>query len=135
MTKSAVAAILAVLVSAPAHSDMSAPAVRQALSTIRTATGGRVLERIRSCGITFSDGSWIERATQDYPSIGARAGDLILDVYINVPPIPGDHDIGVYRDLLARWVIHAGRAVPKSRWADELQNKTPPIGSDVWLDC
>lgn len=135
MNKPTLVAILAVLVSHSAFSAIPAAAVRKALSAIPAVTGETVWERIRSCGITFSDGSWIERAIQDQPSIGARAGDLILDVYINVPRLPGDHNIEAYRDLLARWVIHAGRAAPKSRWADTLQNKAPPIGSDAWLNC
>ena len=95
---------------------------------------------MRSCGITLADGSWIEEATSDYPDIEAQKGDLILEAYIDVPPMPGDNrnknytDL-IYTNLVARWVIRQGVSYPESGWAGTIQNKPRPMRSNMYLNC
>lgn len=111
------------------------PAVKHALKSIHTVTGESALNRMRSCGISFSDGSWIEKADYDQPTIEAHKGDLILEVYINVPPMPTDQQTYIYNDLLARWVIRKGQSIPESGWAKWIQNKPRPLQSISWMNC
>lgn len=108
--------------------------VKASLSRIKSVAGGSVLARIQACGITFAAGSDAETATSDYPDLPARKGDLILDVYINVPRL-ADQNPDAYRGLLARWVISHGVAHPISGWAQWLQDKPVPIGSMDWMNC
>lgn len=108
--------------------------VKASLAKIRSAAGGSVMSRLQSCGIKFAVGSYQEVATSDTPSVGAHKGDVILEIYIDVPPMPsGDAD--AYKGLVARWVISKGIARPVTGWAHWLQEKVVPIGSADWMNC
>lgn len=122
------------LLTSPAYAAKPDKAVRDALSRIQSATGMSVLDRIDACGITFADGSYAEMATADYPAEGIHKGDLIVEIYINVEPLP-DQDRAAYTDILARWTVSHGVAHAQAGWADWLQNKPAPIGSAVWMNC
>ena len=135
MKRTKIAVVLAASMSLTAFAGTLEPAVQNALRSIHTVTGHSAWDRMKSCGIKFADGSWIETADVDQPQIGARKGDLILEVYLNVPPIPGDDRSGPYTDLVARWIIRNGRPNPESAWAKEIQNKTRPLKSAAWLNC
>lgn len=114
------------------------PDVSHALAAIPTVTGQNVSQRMKSCKITFADGSWVEKQTVAIPQIGALAGDTILDVYINIPPMPGDdrpEAKPIYNGLLAQWIIRNNRAIPISGWAKTLQQSPQPIRSAGWMNC
>lgn len=128
------AAVVLLLLVSPAYAAKPDKAVRDALSHIKSAAGTSVLERIDACGITFADGSYADKATADYPSEGIHKGDLIVEIYINVEPLP-DQDRVAYTDLLARWTVSHGVAHAQAGWADWLQNKPAPIGSAAWMNC
>ena len=108
--------------------------VRASLSRIHSAAGGSVMERIQACGIKFADGTYQEIATSDIPDIGAHKGDVILEIYIDVPPMPGG-TASAYKGIVARWVISKGVARPDTGWAHWLQEKEIPIGSADWMNC
>ena len=122
------------LPASPVYASKPDKAVFDALSHIKSAAGTSVLDRIDACGITFADGSYAEKATANYPSEGIHKGDLIVEIYINVEPLPDQNRVA-YTDLLARWAISHGVAHPVAGWADWLQNKPAPIGSAVWMNC
>jgi hypothetical protein len=106
-----------------------------ALAPIPAASGRTVLARINQCGIKIQrNTSWIASETLDQPQIGARAGDEVIQVVMDVPPMRGDEP-SLYRDLTARWIIRDGKARPDTGWADQLQNKPAPFGSPTWMNC
>jgi hypothetical protein len=126
------------LASLPGYAGSLPPDVSRALSAIRTVTGQNVLQRMKSCKITFADGAWVEKQTVAIPQIVSLAGDTILEVYINIPPMPGDDRPEakiIYNDLFAQWIIRNNQAIPISGWAKTLQESPRPIRSVRWLDC
>lgn len=128
------AATMLFALSPPVQAVQPSKAVRQTLANIKSVVGYSVLDRMKACGITFADGSSAEKLTQDNANLGVHKGDIMLDVYINIPPLP-DQDPAAYSDLLARWAISRGVAKPMSGWAESLQNKPTPIGSMTWMNC
>ncbi|HEX7965332.1 MAG TPA: hypothetical protein VF651_06405 [Gammaproteobacteria bacterium] len=119
---------------APAWAASPGKDVKASLGKIKSVAGGSVLSRIQACGIKFADGSYQEAAVSDIPDIGAHKGDVILEIYIDVPPMPGG-TASAYRGIVARWVISKGVARPNTRWAQWLQEKEIPIGSADWMNC
>ncbi len=109
--------------------------VKSALQGIQTAAGKSIWERVHTCRMTFSDGSWTEKADRDIPAIGAKQGDIIIEAFINIPPMPGTDMTSAYRDILARWVVHNGKPSPESGWARNLQLEPYPMPSFPWLHC
>ena len=106
-----------------------------ALNRIRTVTGETVFTRINNCRLRLDrDASWVDVAPIANPQIGARVGDLIIQIVFDAPPIPGN-DPKLYHDLGARWLVRDGKPTPNGGWADWLQNKPAPIGSSSWLNC
>lgn len=131
-------ALLFALASLPVQADSLPPEIRRALAAIPTVTGRNVLQRMKLCGITFADGSWIEKQTAAIPQIGSRVGDTILEVYINIPPMPGDDRPEakvIYNGLFAQWIIRNGKPIPISGWAKTLQQAPIPIRSERWMNC
>jgi hypothetical protein len=129
---------LFILVSLSAQAASLSPNIKRALAEIPTVTGQSVLQRMRICGMTFAEGTWIEKQTVANPQIGSLAGDTILEVYFNIPPMPGDNRPEarvIYNDLLARWIIRNGKAMPVSGWAKTLQESPIPMRSTQWLNC
>lgn len=138
MSKFAAIVSLLAVVSLQATATGVSSEIKRALASIPTASGQNALQRMRSCGITFADGSWIEKQTEAHSKIGAQAGDTILEVYINVPPMPGDDGPEartVYNDLFAQWIIRDDKAIPISGWAKALQQSPVPLRSSSWLNC
>lgn len=124
--------------SLPGYAGSLSRAVSRALSAIPTVTGQNVLQRMKSCKITFSNGSSVEKQSVAIPQIGSLAGDTILEVYINIPPMPGDDRPEakiIYNDLFAQWIVRNNKAIPISGWAKTLQESPRPIRSAHWLDC
>ena len=133
-----IAIFLLVFAPLSVHAESLQPNVKRALTAIPTVTGQNVLQRMNSCGITFSNGAWYEKQTEARPHIASLAGDFVLEVYINTPPMPGDNRPEarvIYNDLLARWIIRNGKAIPISGWAKTLQLAPIPIRSAQWMNC
>jgi hypothetical protein len=106
-----------------------------ALTKIPSADGGTVLSRIRSCGLKIhKSASWSGTEPIAVSQLGARAGDLVVQIVFDAPPLPGD-DPTLYHDLSALWIVRNGKPLPEGGWADWLQNKPPPIGSISWMNC
>jgi hypothetical protein len=130
----AIAALLASAMSPTAQAKHQDP-VAAALRSIPSAGGPSVLDRIKACNIRIQrEASWIEKEALGISKQKILPGDTILQIVIDVPPLRGDSP-ALYRDLTARWIIRNGKATPASGWADQLQNKKPPIGSLAWMNC
>jgi len=110
-----------------------------ALKAIPAANGGSVYARLSACGIRLeTETSYAELAHFDMPEFDAIKGDLIVDILMDFPPLPGDEADarrGKYHDIHALWIVRDGVPRPQSGWAGSLQNKPSPLGSPSWLDC
>jgi len=130
--------VLGIILVGPLSVDARAKMDNQVVAALRNipSTGGRsVFERIRACKIRIQpDASWIEKNTRGIPNQQILPDDMLLQLVIDVPTLPGDNPV-LYHDLTARWIIRKGKAIPTSGWADQLQNKNPPIGSTAWMNC
>lgn len=105
------------------------------LKSIPSAAGVSVYTRLKTCKIRIQHNvSWLDTKVFDIPDKQIRAGDTVLQIIIDVPPLPGDTQ-GLYKDLTARWTIRNGKAYPDKGWAEQLQNKSRPIGSSAWMNC
>lgn len=136
--KYTLAILLFAFASLPTQAGALPPEIKRALAAIPTVTGQNVLQRMKSCGITFADGSSIEKQTESHPQIGSIVGDTILEAYINIPPRPGDDRPEakvIYNDLFVQWIIRHNKAIPISGWAKTLQRTPAPIRSDRWMNC
>lgn len=76
----------------------------------------------------------MDLAGSDLPT-GARKGDIMVDLYFDVPTLPGDDRDSTYRDLRAGWYLRDGVPIPVNGWAKNLQDKRPPIGGPAWMNC
>jgi len=123
------------LTSAQATTEGEWHNILNALDHIPSAVGISVRGRIENCHIKIQRGtSLIDTRQTALPALGARPGEEILQIAIDVPPLPGD-DASIYKDLSATWIVSDGHARPANGWANWLQNKPQPIGSDVWMNC
>lgn len=131
-----VSALSAVIVATPAMATKSEWAlIVKELGHAQTPAGISVLERMHDCGIRIQrDTSWAEVATNDTPTVKAKKGDVIVQIVFDAPPLPDDSP-GVYKSLNAIWVASGGTITPRNGWAEQLQNKPPPIGSASWMNC
>ena len=127
--------VLAFATSASGANQQEWSQIKKRLENIKAADGSSIENRITACQIKIDrDASWSEAADHDYPQIHAIKGDTIIEIFIDIPLLPGQNP-EAYRGLVARWVIHNGEANPESGWANQLQNKPPPIGSSAWMNC
>jgi hypothetical protein len=70
----------------------------------------------------------------DSPEQGFKAGDVVVMVWLDVPP-PLSADDAMRHDakaLPAGWQKRGGKYTPYTGWADNLQNN--PIAV-MWLSC
>lgn len=113
------------------------PQVQAELRIIPTVAGLSALDRMGSCGMRIDRrASWAEPATQDVPGQEIKAGDMLVEVYFDLPR-PGGAGTSTGGDpaftgILARWYIRADRALPQSGWAANIQNRKPPLD---WMQC
>lgn len=107
------------------------------LSAVPSATGASVWARIQACGIKVqARSSWVDTALQDASNGSRMKGDVTVQVIADLPKPSGAPAIGVdaasYRDISMIWQIRAGKAIPQTGWADNLQNAKPPL---QWMRC
>ena len=64
---------------------------------------------------------------------------MLLEIYVDLPKPPWfdeeSDSVEIYKDMVMRWVIHAGKATPTSVWAGKLQTTKPPMDTDIYLNC
>ncbi|MGA7712619.1 MAG: hypothetical protein WCA81_12005 [Rhizomicrobium sp.] len=113
--------------------------VSKALDAIQTPLGISVLKRINRCEIVpEKQNSYIDNLTVENRDYGAKAGDTILMVKLDFPPMPITGPTAPPPRLMgqpALWVISHGQASPISQWAISLQKRTVPLAHDSWLNC
>lgn len=103
--------------------------LRAALAAIPTVTGESAFARMAACRMRIQrTNSFVETLPRDLPSQGARAGDQMVDVLFVLPKPSG----GSEPDIVARWVIHNGKATPQSGWAEKIQRQPAPLD---WMPC
>jgi hypothetical protein len=110
-------------------------AVSKALDDIPSASGKSVAKRIAACKITIQkDKSWVDATTVPLPQYGAKAGQTVLLIVMDVPAQNNDASTARH-NLSAIWVITNGTAAPLSTWATWIQAHPVPLGWDKWLTC
>ena len=109
--------------------------VSKALDDIPSASGKSVAKRLVACGITVQkDKSWVDATSVPLPQYGAKAGQTVLLIVMDVPPQNNDASTARH-NLSAIWVITNGTAAPLSSWATWIQAHPVPLGWDKWLTC
>jgi hypothetical protein len=133
-----VAVIIAVtFLPEPARGDDGWIALKSALSSIPVITGGSAWDRMAACKMQIERQSWfVEKANRDVPTVGIKAGDLLIDVMFDLPRPPGmgtsEADQFTYRGLVARWHVRRGQALPQNGWAAQIQFRRAPLD---WMQC
>ncbi|MDE2110946.1 MAG: hypothetical protein KGJ79_07375 [Alphaproteobacteria bacterium] len=132
--------VAAVAVQADAAPSSDWKEIARALDSIPTAANEPLNKRIERCKITVNKkSSWIELLTADNPNYGAKVGQTVLRLEIDVPGGKGDGGPAPKqppeKNQAAVWVIDHGKATPLSTWATSLQNRPVPLGYDAWMNC
>ncbi len=113
--------------------------VSKALDGIATPVGVSVLKRLGQCKIVpEKQNSWIDNLTAPNRDYDAKAGDTILMVKLDFPPMPVSGPGTAAPPITgqaALWVISKGVPTPISQWAISLQKRTVPLAHDSWLNC
>ena len=113
--------------------------ISKALDGITTPLGISVLKRMERCKITpEKPNSWIDNLTVAKPDYGAKAGDTIVMVKLDFPPMPVVGPGTAAPPITGQaglWVISKGVPTPISQWAISLQKRTVPLAHDSWLNC
>lgn len=114
--------------------------VSKTLDGIPTAAGITLAKRIEHCGIMVEKNtSWVELLTADNPEYGAKAGQTVLRLQIDIPGGKGDGGPApkqpAEKNQAAVWIIDHGKATPLSTWATSLQSRPVPLGFDNWMNC
>jgi len=113
--------------------------IAKALDGISTPIGISVLKRLERCKITpEKQNSWIDNLTTPNRDYDAKAGDTILMVKLDFPPMPVSGPGSVVPPITGQpglWVISKGVPTPISQWAISLQKRTVPLAHDSWMNC
>lgn len=114
--------------------------VSKTLDSISTAANETLSKRIEHCGITVErQTSWVELLTADNPEYGAKAGQTVLRLQLDIPGGKGDGGPAPKqppeKNQAAVWIIDHGKATPLSTWATSLQSRPVPLGYDSWMNC
>ncbi|MDE2500748.1 MAG: hypothetical protein KGL56_11215 [Alphaproteobacteria bacterium] len=114
--------------------------VTKTLDGIPTAAGISLAKRIEHCGITIEKStSWVELLKADNPEYGAKAGQTVLRLQLDIPGGKGDGGPAPKqppeKNQSAVWIIDHGKATPLSTWATSLQSRPVPLGFDAWMNC
>jgi hypothetical protein len=107
------------------------------LAAIPVVTGGSAWDRMATCKMQIQTRGWfVGKANQDVPTVGIKAGDLLVDVTFDLPRPPGtgteQADQITYRGMIARWHIRRGQPVPQNGWAEQIQFRPAPLD---WMQC
>lgn len=133
------------LVAALAASATAAPVkdwkqISKTLDGIPTAAGVSLGKRMANCKIVVhKDTSWMETRNVAWPDYGAKPGDTVLHIVLDLPPAPKQPGptaaVPPQKNIVAVWVISGGKATPLSAWAQALQNRPVPLGYDASNNC
>ncbi|WP_059284912.1 hypothetical protein [Aquitalea magnusonii] len=112
----ACAATAVVATTIPSHAEEARWSVlSRALAGIPSVAHGNALAAITNCGMKVKKAdSWMD----DMPD---KPGWKLLQVMVDLPPIPGDKDPYPYKDVLLRWEIKGKTAIPTSGTAETVQ--------------
>jgi hypothetical protein len=137
MLRIAVAAafLAAFATGAGAAADAQWKEIAKALDAIPSDAGLSVGKRIERCKFKIEkDASSIDTRPVDRPEFGARAGQTVLQIILDIPTGASAAQAAVRRTP-AIWVIDHGKATPISAWAISLQQGPVPMGYEAWLNC
>ena len=110
--------------------------VEAALSQIPAASGGSVLDKAKACHLRFRKSeSWIAQGDATRVGPGSSATTTTLELYFDPPLFAALMNTDAELDQVARWTIRDGRAAAESSWAENLQNRIAPYGSETWMRC
>ncbi len=138
----------AVLFAAVALPSGAAPvtdwkAIAKALDGIPTAAGISLKKRLLNCKITIhKDTSWMETRAVAWPDYGAKPGDTVIKLLMDLPPAPKQQGPAGLRpnppqtNVPAIFVLDTkGKASAVSSWAGALLNRPVPLGYDESNNC
>ncbi|MDE2181728.1 MAG: hypothetical protein KGJ78_01765 [Alphaproteobacteria bacterium] len=136
---------IVVLLAAFAAQAIAAPVtdfkqIQKALNGIPTAAGVSLGKRLANCKIVVhKDATWMETRNVAWPDYGAKPGDTVLHVVMDLPQAPNQPgpsgSVPQQKNVVAVWVISGGKATPLSSWAQALQNRPVPLGYDASNNC
>jgi hypothetical protein len=144
MSRQAAAVILIALSGLPAA---AAPVtdwkqIDAALASIPTGAGISLKKRLANCKIAVHhDTAWMETRPAGWPEYGARPGQTVLRILMDMPPVPRQPGpAGLVPNppslnVPGIWVLGGGKAVPVSAWARALQERPVPLGYDASKNC
>ncbi len=133
-----VAVIVAVaFLQEPARAADDRNTLEGALAAIPVVTGGSAWDRMAACKMQIEGQSWfVGKANRDVPTVGIKAGDLLIDVMFDLPRPPGmgtsETDQITYRGMVARWHVRRGQPLPQNGWAEQIQFRPAPLD---WMQC
>jgi hypothetical protein len=121
----------------PAYAADDLNALKGALSAIPVVTGGSAWDRMANCKMQIERQSWfVGKADRDVPTVGIKAGDLLIDVTFDLPHLPGagtgEADQITYKGMIARWQVRRGQPLPRNGWAEQIQFRPTPLD---WMRC
>ena len=110
--------------------------IANALDGIPTAAGVTLKKRLANCHMTIrKEASWIETRAVAWPDYGAKPGQSVLKLVVDLPAAKVDAGSAPLNNLSAIWLIDHGKATPVSAWANVLQNRPVPLGYDAQKNC
>jgi len=138
-------AMILTLAAALAASSVAAPVadfkqIDKTLDGIQTAAGISLKKRLVACKIVVhKDTSTMETLTAPAPQYDAKAGQTVLKVVMDFPPIPKQPGPSLpapqQKNVTGIWVLDRGKASAVSAWADVLLNRPVPLGYDESNNC
>src|ERR1700728_3144158 len=74
----------------PADSANGWDKLQSTLAAIPVVTGGSAWDRMVTCKMQIQTQGWfVGKANQDVPTVGIKAGDVLVDVTFDLPRPPG----------------------------------------------
>ncbi|HUO97898.1 MAG TPA: hypothetical protein VMU01_04485 [Rhizomicrobium sp.] len=144
MSRTAIAVLLLAALAAPAGAapaTLNTKLLDKTLDGIQTAAGISLAKRLASCNIVLhKDQSSMETLTAPKPDYGAKAGDTVLTLVLDFPPVPKQVGPSLpapqQKNVKAIWIIDkTGKTTALSAWANVLLNRPVPLGYDASNNC